>query len=190
MHLQTNIFLMDTTRQKIVEICREHGITQFMFNGDDSINVDTSLRLFNHDLVKIPTQINIVKKDFVVQSKRLENLENGPRVVCGSYVCSHNRITSLKGVATRIYGTFNCEDNNLTSLEHFPEQVDGWIYIKNNPFVEDDAFYTKILHILESEKYPRHDMDNPLSLLTTTDGFNSWLEAKRRIETIQAIINS
>lgn len=178
---------MNAIRENIANICKEYDI-EFVFNGDDSIDVNTSVRLFNPRLSKIPVQFNIIKKDFFIQSTCLENLENGPRVVCGALVCNYTGLTSLMGAPNRIYGLFNCETNNLTSLDHFPEKVGGWIYLKGNPFIEDDAFYAKILHILESDNYPKHNQAD--TLLSNTEGFDNWLMGKRRKDTIADIINS
>lgn len=105
------------TREKIIEECKKHDITNYKINDDGSIDVDGFVIIVNTELTSLPIRFNIVSDDFYCGSNKLTTLEGCPKEVGGSFYCSDNDLTSLEYSPIHVGGSFLCnKQNNLLKI--------------------------------------------------------------------------
>jgi hypothetical protein len=96
---------------EIDEICREYDIENYTINGDNLVDVNGNVWLYNKKLKSIPLNFNIVN---------------------GCFNCGINYLTSLRGCPVRVGDWFSCYDNELTSLQYSPQYVENSYFSCSN----------------------------------------------------------
>jgi hypothetical protein len=99
-----------TTRDGVIELCREYEIENYTINDDLSIDTDGSIDLSELPLDYLPLRFNYIGNSFECDASGLKTLEGCPKTVDGH---------------------FHCYNNKLTDLEHFPE-INGNVHIDEN----------------------------------------------------------
>ncbi len=97
---------------EIDEICKKYKIVNYTINGNNSVDVDGDVKLWDKKLTSIPLNFNIVN---------------------GYFNCGDNHLTSLKGCPVRVGSWFSCSYNILTSLQYSPQFMEnGYFYCNWN----------------------------------------------------------
>ncbi len=109
---------------EIDEICRKYGIVNYTINGDNTIDVNGDVGLWDRELKSIPLNFNIVN---------------------GYFQCGRNRLTSLKGCPVRVGSWFSCSYNILTSLQYSPQYVENDNFSCGNNRIESLQYCTKLI---------------------------------------------
>ena len=125
-----------TTKEEVIEVCRNYQIYNYTINDDLSIDVDGDVDLHNQGLGKcLPLRFNYVGGDFDCSNNELKTLEGSPQTVDGDFYCYRNNLKSLEGSPQTVGGSFNCYRNNLKTLKGCPQTVDGNFYCNINDLV-------------------------------------------------------
>ena len=112
-----------TTKDQVIQVCKQYGIRNYSINPDLSIDVDGDVRLNNLHLSSLPLRFSRVGGDFACHNNQLTTLEGCPREVGIDFVCSFNRLTTLEGCPREVGENFDCYNNRLTTLEGCPREV-------------------------------------------------------------------
>ena len=125
-----------TTKEEVIEVCRNYQIYNYTINDDLSIDVDGDVDLHNQGLGKcLPLRFNYVGGDFDCSNNELKTLEGSPQTVGGSFNCYRNNLKTLKGCPQTVDGDFNCSKNELETLEGSPQKVGGYFNCRGNELV-------------------------------------------------------
>lgn len=180
------------TYEQIQRYISHFNIKSAVIQTDLSVNIYANVYLNTHLITHIPFKINKVEGIFDISRSALTTLENCPEYVTGRYYCNHNKLTSLKGAPIEVGGGFDCSYNQLQTLDYFPEKIMNTICLDKNPFIRDDEFHKTLMHISESDDYKFCNEYLFLANMTHEEAkaFTSYMEIKRRIDTINNIVNS
>ena len=142
----------------IDSICRKYGITNYIINDDESIDVNDDVYLLFARFTELPLTFNKVSGDFKCYSNYLTTLFGSPREVGGDFDCSGNELTTLEGCPIKVGGDFMCSENYLTSLVGIPSEVGRFIDFEINKL---HPFYEKVYIELGNKltifiKYMKH----------------------------------
>ena len=121
-----------TTKEEVIEVCRNYQIYNYTINDDLSIDVNGSIGLYNKNLEHLPLKFNYVDGDFYCHDNNLESLEGSPQTVGGGFYCAYNKLKSLEGCPQTVEEDFECSFNGLKSLEGCPQTVEGNFYCSHN----------------------------------------------------------
>jgi hypothetical protein len=124
------------THTELEEKLKEYGIKNYTINDDGTIDVDGDVDLFGKKLTKIPFKFGKVNGDFNIASNYLESLEGSPYYV-GCFNCSSNKLINLIGSPSIIEGDLVCSINKLESLEGMTPEIDGSVWLYNNPNLKE-----------------------------------------------------
>jgi hypothetical protein len=137
-------------KDKIDAKCKQYNITNYIINGDGSIDVDGDVELQYTNISRLPIKFNKVSGDFNCSGNQMTTLEGCPKEVGTVFTCSsNNRLKSLKGGPEKVGTIFMCSNNSLTSLEFSPSNIVedfdcSYNYLSNLegcPKVVSDSFY-------------------------------------------------
>ncbi len=181
--------MMEEENKAIIDFCKKYGIDKYEINWG-ILDVFESVKIHDNKLTRLPFKFGTVVGDFVMTFCTMTDLENCPTTVTGVFDCSHCGLTSLYGIPESVGGYCSVENNKLTTIDDFPSAVAGVIYLHDNPFIQDDAFYNKLVSFIGFNYVYTTPVDVGDSLLDPlkTD-FLSWYHTKMRRETIQAIVD-
>ena len=90
-------------------ICKKYGITNYIINPDESINVNGNVDLSMKKLTKLPLKFNKVSGSFYCNNNQLITLEGSPREIGVHFHCYYNKLTTLESGPTKLVGTFYCD---------------------------------------------------------------------------------
>ena len=152
-----------TTRDGVIELCREYEIENYTINDDLSIDTDGSIDLSELPLDYLPLRFNYIGNSFECDASGLKTLEGCPKTVEGNFSCSHNNLETLKGSPQTVGGDFNCSGNEFLSLEGCPQTVGGGFdcsncmlnTLKGCPQTVGGGFYCYINVLRTLEHSPR-----------------------------------
>jgi len=94
---------------------------------------------------------NHVDGSFYCHNNNLTNLEGCPNYVGCDFDCAGNQLTNLIGCPNAV-GDLNCSCNNLTTLEGYPEEIDGDIWITDNPIYDVVCLFNCIVRYLDYQE--------------------------------------
>jgi hypothetical protein len=144
-------------------IYKRYRITDYIINGDGSIDVNGDVYLYGLDLTELPLTFN---------------------KVTGYFNCSNNRLTSLKGSPRWVGGSFICVDNRLTSLEFSPDYIGEYFYCSFNDLTDNycdteigKGFYTSL------------KQDGLIFDYDVVANYNEWRKLYKRKQTLDKIFN-
>ena len=112
-----------TTREGVIELCREYKIKNYTINDDLSIDVEGGVSLDFCKLEYLPLKFNYVSGYFNCSYNKLLSLEGSPQTVGSGFYCFDNKLVSLKGCPQTVGSGFYCFNNKLVSLEGCPQTV-------------------------------------------------------------------
>lgn len=197
--------------ESIKALCKQFNIIEYHINPDMTVDVNQNVNISNRRLSELPLQFGRIEGYFTCSDNQLTSLKGSPHMVSGSFYCNHNILLDLKHSPTSVGGDYMCNSNLLTSLDGVPFMIHGSFYCGINKLVSFDSFpprisgqismgiqvdatdyFPTILRILDSEHYPFYDsVEKARQILSPMqrDAFDSWIDAQRRIDTINEIIN-
>lgn len=112
------------TKDVVLEIIKDLGITNYTINEDLSIDVEGKVDLYSKNLIHIPLNFRNVTGNFICSKNQLISLDGSPKVVKG-FNCSENNLKDLVGAPTTVTGNFSCYGNPLTSMDGAPQEIAG-----------------------------------------------------------------
>ena len=159
--------------EDIKEFCRKYNI-DYTINPDGSIDVNSSISLYNKGLTKLPLKFNKVNGWFDCSWNNLKTLEGSPIEVNGNFSCVYNKLTSFEYAPKIIRGDFNCENNNIKTFEYFPSYVKGDFWCDNNPIYKVWNLFrdtTKIELLNDFDIFRDEDTDIPSIFIDRLNDF-------------------
>jgi len=119
--------------EKLIDILQCYNIScgDVDVLDDDSIDVNSSVSLYNYSLSELPLKFNMIYGDFNCSNNKLTTLDKFPKYIQGNLNCSFNSISSLSGMPL-VEGSIDFSNNNITSLRGCPEIVKGYLDISSN----------------------------------------------------------
>ena len=158
----------------IDEICKKYGITDYIINSDESIDVDTFVWLRYKELKKLPLKFNKVNGYFDCRYNKLTSLEGSPIEINGSFYCDDNKLTSFEFAPKIIRRDFECRWNNIKTFEYFPSFVKGEFYCYDNPIYKVWELFgdtTKIELLNDCDIFRDEDTDTPSIFINRLNDF-------------------
>ena len=149
-----------TTREEVMEVCRNYQIYNYTINDDLSIDVGGSVYLNIQDLKYLPLRFNYVSGGFFCRENILVSLEGSPLTVGGNFGCGYNELKTLEGSPQTVNGDFNCYNNELKTLEGGPQTVGGNFSCYRNE-LKDLEHFPEVNGIIDIE-------ENTVNLLVYT----------------------
>ena len=133
-----------SNESEIKKWLEKHGISNFKILGNNSVNVDSDVRLSNKlaNLSKLPLSFNEVKGNFDISDNELVSLIGSPNKVGGDFLAFKNELTSLKGSPKEVNGSFIILKNHITSIEFAPSIVKDDFICSHNPINNLDGINT------------------------------------------------
>lgn len=186
------------TQKRIEAVCLKHGITNYVINRDNSIDVHGNVDISNQNLNKLPLKFRAIKGSFNCSNNNLTSLVGAPKSVgkhlqydnyeafCHyntmSFDCSDNKLTSLVGSPSKIGGDFDCSFNRLDSLSGITSRIPLSLYCYDNELTslengpkkvgEDfDCSNNKLTDLAGVIKALQYDFNCSNNLLTSIEGY-------------------
>ena len=159
--------------EDIDEICKKYNISNYTINPDGSIDVNSSISLYNKGLTKLPLKFNKLNGHFSCSYNELTSLEGSPVELDGHFYCHGNKLESFEYAPKIIRGEFGCECNNIKTFEYFPSFV-KWFECDNNPIyyvwrLFDDTSKIELLN--DFDIFRDEDTDEPSIVMDRLNDF-------------------
>ena len=128
--------LYEDFEEDINKICHEYGISNYVINRDESVDVNENVFIDNIDLETFPFKFGKIRGGFYCADNKLITLKNGPIEVSGDFSCSSNKLTTLEYGPKIVNGNYYCISNNLKDVTGFPHNFHGVVNAHDNPVYE------------------------------------------------------
>ena len=128
--------LYENFKGDIDTICRDYGISNYVINRDESVDVNENVFIDNRDLKTFPFKFGKIRGGFYCVDNKLITLKNGPIEVSGDFSCSSNKLTTLEYGPKIVNGNYYCISNNLKDVTGFPHNFHGVVNAHDNPVYE------------------------------------------------------
>jgi hypothetical protein len=164
----------------IDEICRKYGITNYIINDDETIDVNGDVHLSFNDLTELPLTFNKVTGWFSCSNNKLTSLKGSPRWVGGCFYCDYNQLTDLVGSPKHVGKRFYCGNKQLNNPKGCPEKIGDKFYCSNSKlgyiFNEVDQHF---LYTFNFYKIIKDDTVNLKRLKYVMDLYDKPIDLKR-----------